>query len=184
MTGTELSPEAVRAYLADFVEIHELVRVHGGAWDRKELLPFLPVAASRGILFSASNGSRIIGVMIAGPTNKPTGRDNFCAEGRLLFCYAWLVDPKYREQAILHDINKTLKAQAYAAFPNTEKFVYHHFDKYVEHRIRRKGDEPCASEDQAPGTSEKVETEPSSNLRKVMRDPSGVSRWLQSSTSS
>jgi len=61
--------------LADFMEIHELVRIHGTKKDRDDLLPYLPVAASRGMLFGASNGSKIVGMMIAGPTNKPTGRD-------------------------------------------------------------------------------------------------------------
>lgn len=179
----DLSPESLRAMLADFIEIHELVRVHGGKWDRQNLLPYLPVAASRGMLFAASNGSRIVGMMVAGPTNKPTGRDNFCAEGRLLFCYAWLCDPEYREQAILKDINTELKRQAYERFPQTEKFVYHHFDKYVEHKIRR-GDGACVSEDQEPATSEKVETELSPSSRNPTRDRSVVSRSLQSSTSS
>jgi len=177
-----MEPEELRAMLADFMEIHELVRIHGTKKDRDDLLPYLPVAASRGMLFGASNGSKIVGMMIAGPTNKPTGRDNFCAGGRLLFCYAWLADPQYRDTATMKGINTELKEQAYARFPWTEKFVYHHFDKYVEHRIRR--GRACVSEDQAPETSAREETEPSPSSRSPMKDRSVVSRSLQSSTSS
>jgi hypothetical protein len=179
---TDINPESLRAMLADFMEIHELVRVYGTKWERDNLLPYLPVAASRGMLFAASNGTRIVGMMIAGPTNKPNGRDNFCAEGKLLFCYAWLVDPKYRDQAVMKDINGELKRQANERFPYTEKFCYIHFDKYVEHRIRRGG--VCASEAQAPETSARDETEPSSSSRSRTKDRSVVSRSLQSSTSS
>src|SRR5262249_66497 len=143
---------------------------------------YLPVAASRGMLFGVSNGSKIVGMMIAGPTNKPTGRDNFCAEGRLLFCYAWLADPQYRDSPTMKEINQELKRQAYERFPYTEKFVYHHFDKYVEQRIRR--GEPCALEDQELGTSAREETEPSSSSRSPTKDLSADSRLLQSSTSS
>lgn len=176
-----MSPEEKRAMLSDFVEVHELVRVHGGAWCRKEILPYLPVAASRGLLFAASNGSRIVGMMIAGPTNKPTGRDNFCAEGRLLFCYDWLVDPKYRDQAVMLEINRELKEQAYARFPHTEKFCYLHFDRYVEKKIRR-GE--CASEEVAPKQSAMASPMPLPSSRKAMRDPSVGSRLPLSSTGS
>jgi hypothetical protein len=177
-----LSPEECRAFLADFMEVHELVRQYGGKWCRQNILPYLPVAASRGLLFSASNGSKIIGMMIAGPTNKPTGRDNFCAEGKLLFCYDWLVHPDYRDPKLLKQINDELKSQAHNRFPFTEKFCYIHFDKYVEHQIRR--GEACVLEDQEPTTSAVAETEPSISSRSPTRVPSAASRSLQSSTSS
>lgn len=175
--------ELMRATLANFMEIHELVRIHGTKWERDNLLPYLPVAASNGMLFASSNGSRIVGMMIAGPTNKPTGRDNFCAEGKLLFCYAWLVDPKYRDQPVMKEINRELRHQANERFPYTEKFCYIHFDKYVEHKIKRGGEE-CVSEAAELTTSDEAEIEPSISSKSPMKDRSVGSRLLQSSTSS
>jgi hypothetical protein len=179
---TGLTPEECRAFLSDFMEVHELVRQYGGKWCQRNILPYLPVAASRGLLFSASNGSRIIGMMIAGPTNKPTGRDNFCAEGKLLFCYDWLVHPDYRDPKVLHSVNRELKNQAHERFPYTESFCYLHHDKYVLHKIKRGG--VCVSEAVEPMTSAEDATEPSISSRSPMKDRSVVSRSLQSSTSS